>query len=166
MTKKNKTKTKKLVKQAAPDDEKSLLETIINTINPDMTVNQALVYKEFCREKGVSCFARKIYPVVRQGRLTLQVSIDYLREQAAKSGAYEGQLGPFWSNGEVGAEGGLSWLDFWTLKSPPALAKVGILRVGFKAPVWAQARYDAYMALDKSGKPTPIWAKMPENQLA
>jgi uncharacterized protein YihD (DUF1040 family) len=54
-----------------------------------------------------------------------------------------------------------AWSDVWLEKEPPAAARVGALRDGFKEPCWAVARWSSY-ALPNS----PTWQKMPDLMLA
>jgi hypothetical protein len=48
----------------------------------------------------------------------------------------------------------------WTSDDPPYAAKVGILREGFREPLYAVARYQSYR------KQTPIWQSMDDLMLA
>lgn len=120
-----------------------------------------------CERTGLDPFSRQIYSIERKeqkdGRWTTtrstQTAIDGFRLIAERSGKYAGQVGPEW----CGPDG--KWQDVWVEKIPPAAARVGILRTDFKEVCWAPARYDAYVAT-KEGKPTYMWAKMPDVMLA
>lgn len=54
------------------------------------------------------------------------------------------------------------WLD----AEPPIAAKVGVLRGDFKEPCWGVARFDSYAQKTKEGKPTRMWATMPDVMLS
>lgn len=43
---------------------------------------------------------------------------------------------------------------------------MGVIKSDFKEPLWAVARYGAYVQLKKDGQPTSMWAKMPDIMLA
>jgi hypothetical protein len=73
---------------------------------------------------------------------------------AERTGKYQGQIGPFWC-GEDGV-----WKDVWLSSNSPAAAKVGVLRADFKEPLWAIARFEAYV------QNTMIWKKMPDMMIA
>jgi len=129
------------------------LETIKRTVALGTSDMEFRLFVEMCRSSGLDPFRKQIYAIMRGGKMTVQVGIDGLRAIAARSGDYEGQLGPLWC-GEDGV-----WKDAWLSPKPPAAAKVGVLRRGFREPLWAVARFSSYAQEN-------LWRKMPEVMIA
>jgi phage recombination protein Bet len=119
------------------------------------TDDELKMFLHQAQRSGLDPLARQIYAIKRNGKMTIQTSIDGFRVVAQRSGQYAGQLGPHW----CAADG--VWSDVWLEKEPPAAARVGALREGFKEPCWAVARWSSY-ALPNS----PTWQKMPDLMLA
>jgi phage recombination protein Bet len=119
------------------------------------TDDELKMFLHQAQRSGLDPLARQIYAIKRNGKMTIQTSIDGFRVVAQRSGQYAGQLGPHW----CAADG--AWSDVWLEKEPPAAARVGALRDGFKEPCWAVARWSSY-ALPNS----PTWQKMPDLMLA
>lgn len=138
--------------EAYPPDTMALLK---NTIAKGTTDDELKLFASVCRRSGLDPFARQIYCVKRSGAMTIQTSIDGFRLIAERSGKYAGQIGPQWC-GDDGV-----WKDVWLAKAMPAAARVGVLRVDFKEPVYAVARWSSYA--QESG---PMWRKMPDLMLA
>ncbi len=131
------------------------IDVMRKTVAAGASPEDFLVFLEVCRHRRLNPFAREIYAIVRSGKMTIQVSIDGFRKLAERSGKYRGQVGPQF----CGADG--QWRDEWLLDSPPVAARVGVKRADFDAPMWAVARYKAYVQ-----EASPIWRKMPDLMLA
>jgi phage recombination protein Bet len=146
----------------------SQIELIKRTICKGANDDELRMFLYQCDRTGLDPFARQIYSIerreMRNGQWatirSIQTSIDGFRLVAERSQKYSGQLGPFWCD-ETG-----QWQDVWIVSTPPAAAKVGVLRNDFKEPCWGVARFDAYAQKTKEGKPTRMWANMPDVMIA
>ena len=139
------------MEQAVIQYDAKQIEIMRRTIAAGTSPDDFLVFLEVCKHRNLNPFAREIYAIVRSGKMTIQVSIDGFRKLAERSGKYRGQVGPYF----CGADG--IWKEEWLLDTPPVAAKVGVLRSDFDKPVWAQARYKAYVQPS-----SPTWQKMPD----
>lgn len=130
------------------------LEALRNLIAKDCTDAEVTLFGKVCQRTGLDPFSKQIYAIKRGDRMTVQTGIDGLRLIASRSGEYEGQVGPFW----CGPDG--VWVDVWLKKEPPAAAKIGVRRRGFREPLFAVARYSSY------AQKTGLWSTMPEVMIA
>jgi len=138
------------------------LQLIKDTVAKGATDDELKLFTYVAKKSGLDPMTRQIHFVKRYDSQlgkdvgTFQTGIDGLRVVAERSGKYGGQDGPYW----CGADG--VWHDVWLEKTPPTAAKVGVYRSDFTAPIYAVARYEAYVQLTKSGNPSFLWKKMPD----
>lgn len=150
----------------APLYSREQLQLLKDTIAKGSTDIEFKFGMEICHRKKLDAFSKQIYFIKRWDAtlkrevMTIQIGIDGLRLIAQRTGRYQGQEGPYW----CGPDG--KWSDAWLATHPPAAAKVGVFREGFKQPLYSVALYSEYVQLNKEGKPNSMWAKMPANQLA
>jgi len=129
------------------------------------------MFRATVERTGLDPFANHIMPTFRKvkdysegkeqrvKRMTIQIRIDGFRSIAARSGLYEGQVGPQY----CGTDG--VWKDVWTSNEPPVAARVGVYRRGFRAPLWGVAKWQEFVQTtqDDGGGfvANTMWRKMP-----
>ena len=160
---------------AAWDHEQT--RVIKELICPGASDAELSLFGQVCQRTGLDPFSRQIYGIMRPQRqqingewqtiskLSIQTSIDGFRLIAERSGKYGGQLGPQW----CGADG--VWHDVWLAQEYPAAARVGVIRVDWREPLWAAARWDSYVQTHRDKKTQQdvvgsMWQRMPDVMLA
>lgn len=145
------------------------IDLIKRTIAKGATNDELAMFVQVCNRLRLDPFARQVFAVKRREKvdrdqwrdvLSIQVSIDGFRLVAERTTHYAGQLGPFWC-GEDGV-----WRDVWLSKTPPAAARVGVLRHDFREPLFAVALWSEYVQTNRDGKPSSMWGRMPALMLA
>jgi phage recombination protein Bet len=131
------------------------VDLIKRTIAVGATNDELALFIQQCQRTGLDPFARQIYAIKRQGKMTVQVSIDGFRLIAERTGKYAGQTAPQW----CGNDG--VWVDVWLAAHAPAAARVGVMRHDFQQPAYGIATFREY-----SQPSSPMWGKMPATMLA
>lgn len=142
------------------------VELVRRTVARGATDDELALFLHQARRLGLDPLSRQIHAVKRWSAadqreiMSIQVGIDGMRLLASRTGEYEGQTPPQW----CGRDG--VWVDVWLADGPPAAARVGVYRRGFRDAVYGVARYTSYAVADKAGKPTRFWARMPDLMLS
>ncbi len=138
------------------DEQKHVLK---NTLCRDVSVLEFELFLAHCSHTGLDPFRNQISCTKIRDKMVPLVRIDGLRVMAERTGDYQGQLGPFW----CGRDG--QWVEVWLDDQPPMATKVGILRKGWREPLWSVAKYSEYVQA-RNGRPSMRWAQAPAQMLA
>lgn len=118
------------------------------------------VFFHTCKRTGLDPFARQVYMIRRGGKQTMQTGIDGLRlvaqrtaERTRETFGYEDTM---WAD-----ESGV-WHDVWLSSTPPAAAKVAVVRNGQRFPAVAMFKEYAQTSPNWREKPALMLAKCAE----
>lgn len=115
------------------------------------------VFFHQCKRTGLDPFARQIYMIARQGKQTIQTGIDGFRLIARRSTDHtSGTLG---YEDTLWADPNGAWHDVWLWDTPPAAAKVTVVRNGQRFP--AIARFMEYAGRKRDGNLNQMWSTKP-----
>lgn len=154
------------------------VELLKRTICKGATDDELDLFIWTCKRLRLDPFARQIFAVKRYDArlrcevMQAQVSIDGFRLVAERTGKYRGQTAPQWADVWFMHDGDremphLVWYDVWPFADrPPYAARVGVHHADFTEPLYAVARYDAYVQTRREGGATVMWQKMGAEQVA
>lgn len=121
-------------------------------VEADWDPTQVGVFLMLCQQRGFDPWAKEAYLMLVAGKYVQHIGIGGLRRKAEETGEYVGRVGPQW----CGPDG--VWRDVWLDRNtPPAAARVGILRRGFDGPVWGIATFDEYAPMVEEA----VWSDHP-----
>jgi len=157
-----------VVQQHGFSPTRGQLNLLKRTIAKDTNDEEFDLFVQVCKHTGLDPFAKQIYAIMRFDRnagrkvMGIQTSIDGLRLIAERSGKYAGQEGPWW----CGIDG--VWQEVWFGEGNPAAAKVVVKKLvgGIIVESPAVARWSSYVQTNSDGTASPMWKRMPDNQLA
>jgi phage recombination protein Bet len=144
----------------------SQLQLIKDTYAKGTTNEEFALFIQTAQYRRLDPFKRQIclisFKDSKLGREVHQpvVTIDGQRAKAEDTGLYEGQTKPEW----CGPDG--QWVDVWLKADPPAAARVGVYRTGFREALYAVATLASYAAKYPDGNFKAMWKTMPDVMLA
>ena len=142
------------------------LQMIKDTYAKGATNDEFALFIQTAQHRRLDPFKRQICLIgfwdSKLGREVKQaaVTIDGQRSKAEETGLYEGQTKPEW----CGPDG--VWVDVWLSEEPPAAARIGVYRAGFRDATFGVATLRSYAARDKEGRLKAMWKTMPDVMLA
>jgi phage recombination protein Bet len=133
------------------------LQTVRETLAPDLTNGELELFAMVAVRSGLDPFAKQIYAVKRQGRMTIQTGIDGYRSIAARTGEYDGQDEPVYGPDCPCGKG----------SRHPESSTVRVYRKGMSRAVAATAFWHEYCPdPGPSGKGDQMWRRMPHVMIA
>ena len=135
------------------------LHTVKTVLAPDLSDDELKLFAMVSSRSGLDPFAKQVYAVKRQGRVTFQTGIDGYRSIAARTGLYDGQDEPEYSApctcGDNRPAG------------HPESATVRVYRKGVSRPIAATAFWHEYKPeAGQNGRGDAMWTRMPRVMLA
>lgn len=135
------------------------LRTVQQVLAPDLSGDELKLFAMVSARSGLDPFAKQIYAVKRQGRVTFQTGIDGYRSIAVRTGMYDGQdepeFGPVCPCGDKRPDG------------HPEFATVRVFRKGVTRPIAATAYWHEYKPeAGQSGRQDSMWVRMPRVMIA
>ena len=135
------------------------LNTVRSVLAPDLTGEELRLFAMVANRSGLDPFAKQIYAVKRQGRVTFQTGIDGYRSIAARTGMYDGQdepeYGPECACGDGRPAG------------HPESATVRVYRKGVTRAIAATAFWHEYKPeAGQTGRGDAMWVRMPRVMIA
>lgn len=152
------------------------VDLIRRQIAPGISQDELAIFLGVCNRTGLDPFSRQIYALPRQAknpqtgayeqRMSIQTSIDGFRLIADRVCRARG-----WMRGNLPTEwtaDGEKWVTAWLPDTPPAAARytVVVSEGGKTMQLSAVARTKSYVQTYRDGKPSGLWAKMPEVMIA
>jgi phage recombination protein Bet len=135
------------------------LHTVRNVLAPDLSDDELKLFAMVATRSGLDPFAKQVYAVKRQGRVTFQTGIDGYRSIAARTGLYDGQDEP-----EYGAT---CECGDGRPAGHPESATVRVYRKGVGRAIAATAFWHEYKPeAGASGRQDAMWVRMPRVMLA
>lgn len=149
--------------------DESQVELIKQQIAQNCTDDELALFGLVCKQTGLDPFNRQIYAIKRnqwnaatktsESKMTIQISIDGYRVLAARTGRHLCTTISW-----CGQDG--QWVDIWLSEATPAAAKAEIWVKGCDRPFVAVAKFNSYKQVNKEGKLTSTWEKMPDVMIA
>ena len=135
------------------------LNTVRSVLAPDLTAEELKLFAIVSSRSGLDPFAKQIYAVKRQGRVTFQTGIDGYRSIAARTGLYDGQDEPEY--------GPVCACDDKRPDGHPESATVRVYRKGVSRAIAATAFWHEYKPEQgQSGRQDAMWVRMPRVMIA
>jgi phage recombination protein Bet len=133
------------------------IELLKRTIAKDASDDELDLFLYQCKRTRLDPFTRQCYFMKRSAydkrlrksvdKFSFETSIDGLRLIAERTDKYAGQIAPEWADVQPTDHGiVITWYPVWPFRDrEPYAARVGVLRKDFDQPLFAVARFDAYM---------------------